>query len=127
MLGATLDYLILRGLAHRRNLATEEQLDAVSGRASADSFEEAASKYRKLFDRFEGHLPVDPSLRYLDMGCGSGELTIAFARLGVKRSTGVDVLPRNIETAQAHARRGGAGRGIQCSCGDLRAGDPETA
>ena len=125
MLGATLDYLILRGLAHRRNLATEEQLDAVSSRASAESFEEAASKFRKLFDRFEGHLPVDPTLRYLDMGCGSGELTIAFAGLGVKRITGVDFLPRNIETAQAHARRIGTGPEVQFICRDLRAWVPE--
>jgi 2-polyprenyl-3-methyl-5-hydroxy-6-metoxy-1,4-benzoquinol methylase len=125
MLGATLDYIILRGLAHRRNLATEEQLDALSSRVSAEPFEEAASKFRKLFDRFEGHLPVDPSLRYLDMGCGSGELTIAFARLGVKRITGVDFLPRNIETAQAHARRIGTGREVQFICRDLRAWVPE--
>ncbi len=125
MLGATLDYLILRGLAHRRNLATEEQLDALSSRVSAESFEEAASKFRKLSDRFEGHLPVDPSLRYLDMGCGSGELTIAFAGLGVKRITGVDFLPRNIETAQAHARRIGIGPGVQFICRDLRAWVPE--
>src|SRR6267142_2416631 len=121
MLGATVDYFILRGLAHRRNLATEEQLDALSSRvSSAESFEEATSKFRKLFDRFEGHLPADPSLRYLDMGCGSGELTIGFARLGVKRITGVDFLPRNIETAQVHARRIGTGPEVQFICRDLR-------
>jgi SAM-dependent methyltransferase len=125
MLGATLDYFILRGLAHRRNLATEEQLDSLSGRVSVESIEEAMSKFRKLFDRFEGHLPVDPRLRYLDMGCGTGGLTLAFVTLGVKRITAVDFLPRNIEAARAHAERTGADIGVQFICRDLRAWDPE--
>jgi len=40
MLGANLDYLILRSLAHSRNLATEERLDALYSReADASSAE----------------------------------------------------------------------------------------
>lgn len=119
MFGATLDYFILRGLAHRRNLATEEQLDSLFSRVSTQSFEEAMPKFRKLIDRFEGRLPVDPGLRYLDMGCGSGELTLAFARLGVKRITGVDFLPRYIERARAHAAQIGAGQDVRFVCRDL--------
>lgn len=125
MLGATLDYFILRGLAHRRNLATEEQLDLRSRQVSARSFEEDPSKIHKILRRFEGHLPVDPGLQYLDMGCGSGELTIAFARFGVKRITGVDFLPRHIERAQACARLVGAGEGVRFLCRDLRTWVPE--
>jgi len=125
MLGATLDYLILRGLAHRRNLATEEQLDTLSGQPSAEFFDEAVSKFRKLFERFEGHLPVDPSLSYLDMGCGTGELTLAFAGLGAKHITGVDFLPRNIDRAQAYARELGTGEGVHFICRDLRAWSPD--
>src|ERR1700682_493150 len=125
MLGATLDYFILRSLAHSRSRATEEQLDSRFARVSAESLDEAVAKFRKLIDRFEGHLPVDPGLRYLDMGCGSGELTLAFARLGVKCITGVDFLPRNIERAQAHARRIGASQGVQFICRDLHAWAPE--
>jgi SAM-dependent methyltransferase len=125
MLGATLDYFILRGLAHRRNLATEEQLDSLSSKVPTGSFEDATSKFRKLFDRCEGYLPVDHSLRYLDMGCGTGGLTLAFAMLGVRHITGVDFLPRNIERAEAHARQIGAGRGVQFICRDLRAWVPE--
>ncbi len=125
MLGATLDYYILRSLAHGRNRATEEQLDARFARVSAESLDGALPKFRKLADRFEGHLPVDPGLRYLDMGCGTGELTLAFGRLGVKRITGVDFLPRNIERAQAHARRIGASPGVQFICRDLHAWVPE--
>src|SRR5437867_2891055 len=125
MLGTTLDYLVLRGLAHRRNLATEEQLDALSGQGSSKSLEESMSKFRKPFDRFEGHLPVDPGLSYLDMGCGTGGLTLAFASLGAKRITGVDFLPRNIDTARAYASKIGTGRGVQFICRDLLTWVPE--
>jgi SAM-dependent methyltransferase len=125
MLGTTLDYFVLRGFAHKRNLATEDQLDALSSQVSAGSLEEEMPKFRKLLDRFEGHLPVDHRLRYLDMGCGTGGLTLAFAGLGVQRITGVDFLPRNIERAQAHARQAGADRGVQFICRDLRAWVPE--
>ncbi|TMG74463.1 MAG: class I SAM-dependent methyltransferase [Betaproteobacteria bacterium] len=125
MLGTTLDYFILRGLAHSRNRATEEQLNRCSSQVSAESFEKEMSKFRKIIGRFEGHLPIDPGLRYLDMGCGTGELTIAFAKLGVRRITGVDVLPRRIERAQAYVRQLGMGRDVQFICGDLHAWVPE--
>ena len=125
MLGATLDYLILRALAHRRNRATEEQLDALSERASPAALEEAGSKFAKLVERFEGRLPIDPRLRYLDVGCGSGELTLAFARRGIEHVTGVDVLPRNIEAARACARRAGVGEGVQFVCRDFYEWAPE--
>jgi SAM-dependent methyltransferase len=125
MLGATLDYLILRTLAHRRNRATEEQLDSLSERASPAAIEEAGSKFAKVVERFEGHLPIDPRLRYLDVGCGSGELTLAFARRGIGRITGVDFLPRNIETARACARSAGVGEGVQFVCRDFYEWAPE--
>ena len=119
MLGATLDYLVLRALAHSRNLATEEQLDSRFGRSGAGGPEEAQAKFRKLVDRFGGHLPIDPGLRYLDLGCGTGELTLAFARRGVKRITGVDFLPRNIESARGRAAEAGLSEGVKFVCSDL--------
>src|SRR5215470_15667176 len=125
MLGATLDYLVLRALAHRRNLATEGELDARFGRASAGSLVEGESKLRKLIDRFDGRLPVAPRLRYLDLGCGSGELTLAFARLGIRRITGVDLLPRNIERARACAAQADAGEGVRFVRCDLYTWIPE--
>jgi 2-polyprenyl-3-methyl-5-hydroxy-6-metoxy-1,4-benzoquinol methylase len=125
LLGATLDYFILRGLAHRRNLATEEQLDALFARSPAESVGETAPKFLKLIDRFEGHLPVDPALRYLDLGCGAGELTLAFARLGIRRITGVDFLPRNIERARVHAAKAGVDVGVEFVCRDLYKWVPE--
>jgi len=125
MLGATLDYLILRTLAHRRNRATEEELDSLSERPSPAALEEAGSKFAKLVERFEGHLPIDPRLRYLDVGCGPGELTLAFARRGIRRITGVDFLPRNIERARVCARRAGAGEGVRFICRDFYEWTPE--
>src|SRR5258706_2990813 len=124
MLGVTLDYLFLRSLAHRRNLATEEQLDLLFSRASSSALEQAVPKLLKFVDRFDGYLPVDPKLRYLDMGCGTGELTIAFAGLGAGRVTGVDSLPRNVERARVQARRAGAGERVQFICRDLHAWVP---
>ncbi|HET7766811.1 MAG TPA: methyltransferase domain-containing protein [Burkholderiales bacterium] len=119
MLGATLDYFVLRTLAHRRNRATEEQLDSLFGRTAAGALDEAKAKARKLVDRFEGRFPIDPGLRYLDLGCGSGELTLALAGLGIRRITGVDLLPRNIERARACAEETRAGEGVRFECRDL--------
>jgi 2-polyprenyl-3-methyl-5-hydroxy-6-metoxy-1,4-benzoquinol methylase len=123
--GETVDYAILRRIAHRRNMATEEELNAFADRVSARSFEEAMPKFRKLIDRFEGHFPIDPGLRYLDMGCGSGELAVACARLGVRRITGVDIMPRNIERACAYARDMGVERNAQFICQDLHTWTPD--
>jgi len=125
MLGAMLDYFILRPLAHRRNRATEQQLDSQYGRNSERSVEDARTKLLKLVDRFEGHLPIDPRLRYLDLGCGSGELTLALAGLGAKHVTGVDFLRRNIQRANAcaaHARRGACVRFV---CADVYKWTPD--
>jgi len=125
MLGASIDYLVLRTLAHSRNRASEDQLDCEFARAGAASLDHAQAKLRKLVDRFEGRLPLDPGLSYLDLGCGSGELTLAFARRGVRRITGVDFLPRNIERARACAAGAGAGEGVRFVCSDAYRWSPE--
>lgn len=124
MFGATLDYFVLRSLAHKRGLATEEQLDAVFARPPGESADEALPKLRKLIRRFEGHLPVEPGLRYLDMGCGSGELTVALAGVGVRHITGVDFLPRNIDRALACARQARVSEGVRFVRCDLYAWVP---
>jgi len=119
MLGETLDHLLLRSLAHRRAIATEDELNRRADSLSAESLEAGVAKFTKVITRFEGAVPVDPELRYLDMGCGTGELTIAFAKLGVKRITGVDFLPRSIEKARVNAKVLGVDKDVQFVCQDL--------
>jgi SAM-dependent methyltransferase len=126
MLGSSLDYMILRGIAHRRNLATENELDSSFGDVSTATTDDALPKMRKLIERFEGHLPLSPTLRYLDMGCGTGELTVALARLSGAHVTGVDFLPRSIERAIAYAERVGAPQQTHFVCQDLHEWQPES-
>jgi 2-polyprenyl-6-hydroxyphenyl methylase/3-demethylubiquinone-9 3-methyltransferase len=45
-------------------------------------------------------------VRLLDIGCGGGVLTEEFARAGC-RVTGIDISPRSIAIAQAHAQKDG--------------------
>ena len=124
MLGAMFDYFILRPFAHGRNRATEQQLDALYSETSTRSVEAARTKLLKLVDRFDGHLPIDPRLRYLDLGCGSGELTLALAGLGAENVTGVDFLRRNIQRAKACAAQAGCER-VQFVCADVYEWIPE--
>jgi SAM-dependent methyltransferase len=123
MLGETLDYWVLKGLAHRRNLATEEELNSRAGGATAQTFKAAMPKMRKLMRRFGGRLSADPAKRYLDMGCGTGELTLALARMGAGQITGVDFTPRAIETARTHAARLGLAN-VHFECCDLHTWNP---
>lgn len=124
MLGP-LDYYLLRPFVHPWNRATEESLDVSYAAASAQAYEAALPKLRKILARFEGALETRPGLRYLDMGCGTGELSIALARLGAGHVTGVDILPRAIARARAFAGELQAGDAVQFVCEDLHAWAPE--
>lgn len=120
MLGETFDYWLLKTLAHRRNYATEAELDARAANTTPQSFDSQMPKMEKLLRRFGAHLPLDRSRSYLDMGCGTGELTLALAGMGAGRITGVDFLPRSIATAKSHAARLGIAN-AQFVCADLHA------
>jgi len=117
-------YYLLRCLAHRRERATEEQLDAAAGRISEPDVAHGVGKAHKLIARFKGRIPADPDLSYLDMGCGGGDLTIALGQLGLRKVTGVDFLARNIERARALAVKHGLSGRIEFVCADLRAWEP---
>ncbi len=52
---------------------------------------------------------VKPGQSFLDVGCGSGILTIAAARLGCARPLGVDCDPACIEVSRENARANGVG------------------
>ncbi len=49
-----------------------------------------------------------PSARVLDLGCGTGRLTVALAQDG-HRVTGIDPAPASLEAAAAKAKRAGIG------------------
>lgn len=119
MFGQTLDYFLLRPFAHSRNIATEAELNARAEDVSLEMIEAGIARLRKRIDLFQGAFPLDPELRYLDMGCGTGELTIALAKLGCRRVTGVDIVPRNIATCRRLAERLGVGDRVEFLCQDL--------
>ncbi|MFI5255587.1 MAG: 50S ribosomal protein L11 methyltransferase, partial [Candidatus Limnocylindrales bacterium] len=55
----------------------------------------------------------------LDLGCGSGVLAIAAARLGATRVLGLDVDPLAVETTAANARRNRVARVVRAQRGSL--------
>jgi SAM-dependent methyltransferase len=122
MLGTSLDYMLLRALAHSRNKATEDELNG--SHASSLEPEQLTSKLPKIIDRYEGHFPIDPRLRYLDMGCGSGELTLGLAKMGLPHIVGVDVMPRFVNSARENARALGLADRVEFVCADLRTWRP---
>jgi ribosomal protein L11 methyltransferase len=61
--------------------------------------------------------------RVLDVGCGSGILAIAAARLGAASVLGVDTDPIAIESTRANAERNGLGDRIVARHGSLPSGD----
>ena len=124
MFGKTVDYWLLRPLAHSRNRATEAELDARSRENPVD-YDGAVPKLAKLMARFGGRFPVDPRLSYLDMGCGAGEYALALACLGALDVTGVDFVPRRIEEARAGAQRLGFAHRVHFECADLRIWEPD--
>lgn len=65
-----------------------------------------------------------PGARVLDVGCGSGILAIAAARLGAADILGVDIDPIAIEATDANARRNRLVRVIRSRVGSLPSGEP---
>jgi|GEM_PF-1357075 len=128
MLGEKIDYWLLRPLAHARNRATEEELDREGSTSLLG--DQQATKLPAILDRFEGHFPLSPSLRYLDIGCGSGELTLALARRireTYKRApqiVGVDFLPRFVQRARAIASGSGLEEHVRFECADIHHWEP---
>jgi SAM-dependent methyltransferase len=124
MFGETLDYFFLRPLAHCRNIATEAELNARADDISLETIEAGFARLRKRIDVFGAAFPLDPNLRYLDMGCGTGELTLALAKLGCRRITGIDIVPRNIATCRRLAEQLGFGGAVEFLCQDLNGWNP---
>ena len=97
MFGDNVDYTILKLLTHSCNLATEEQLASTP----AYTLDEARAYLEKACKLYFGNiLPIDPSLSYLDLGCGTGQLSIGLTLSGVEDVTGIDIVDRNVGMAK---------------------------
>src|SRR5215470_2457729 len=57
--------------------------------------------------------------RVLDLGCGSGEVSLVAARLGAVQVTGIDLVPEMVATAQRQAAETGLGARVEFRVGDV--------
>jgi len=126
MFGARIDYLILRPFTHKRNLASEAALDEKCKQKEID-LGAAQARLQRLMDRFEGRLPLDAELRYLDVGCGAGDIAIALAKAGCKHVTGIDILPLQIADAEFNAHRHGVADRVRFVCKDIHEWSPPSS
>lgn len=62
---------------------------------------------------------VTPQKTLLDIGTGSGILTIAAALLGAKESMGIDIDELSVKTARENAERNGVSKVVSFEMGDL--------
>jgi len=105
MFGEQIDLRILRRLTHDRRRQTQGELDREAEHPTFDLEEATAYLDRVREHLFRGDLPVDPTLSYLDVGCGMGRLSLGLARAGISDVTGIDLVPHNIRAAETLARR----------------------
>lgn len=125
MFGAKVDYLILRPFSHCRNKASEEELDAGAGSETFFDSDKAVMRLKKLMTRLEGRFSCSENLRYLDVGCGTGDITIAMTLLGARDVTGIDIVPRNIAAAERYSKQVGMKNGARFICGDVHRWEPD--
>jgi SAM-dependent methyltransferase len=112
MFGSHIDYHLLRPLTHARGLqARPTDTPAVTDKPQA--------RLQKLIDRLGGRLPLAPDKRYLDIGCGPGDLTLALARASGGLVTGIDVVQRYIDRAREDATREGLTERARFCCTDI--------
>ena len=115
MFGETVDYWLLKPLTHERNRATDDELDREAGQPdrprkdapahSAYTLEQARDYARKAAELyFRGHFPLDPELSYLDLGCGTGRLSIGLSLLGITSIVGMDIVKRDVSVANTIAK-----------------------
>jgi ribosomal protein L11 methyltransferase len=60
-----------------------------------------------------------PAVTLIDVGCGSGILTIAGMKLGVASAVGVDIDPTAVANARENARANGIGTGLVFEVGSI--------
>ena len=88
------------------------------GRAFGTGTHETTRLCLALLDRRLAEVPV---ARCLDVGCGSGILSVAVARLGVPHVVALDIDSQAVAATRENATRNGVERRVSALCGDLRA------
>ena len=78
---------------------------------------------RLCLEALEAVADRGPLGRALDVGCGSGILSIAAVKLGATRALGVDIDPIAIEATHANARHNRVGRRVRAREGSIPSGD----
>jgi ribosomal protein L11 methyltransferase len=78
---------------------------------------------RLCLEALEAVADRGPLGRALDVGCGSGILSIAVVKLGATRALGLDIDPIAIEATLANARHNRVGRRVRAREGSLPSGD----
>ncbi len=85
--------------------------DAING--SVD-YEQWADFYERELHRFE----IGKTSLVLDLGCGTGSMTLALARRGYDM-TGIDISPEMLNVARARAEKAGVSERILWLCQDM--------
>lgn len=70
---------------------------------------------RLMLAEIERALAAEDAASVLDVGCGSGVLSVAAARLGARQVTAIDVDPAAIEATTTNARRNGVADSVAVS------------
>jgi ribosomal protein L11 methyltransferase len=78
---------------------------------------------RLCLEALEARADRGPLGRALDVGCGSGILSIAAVKLGATRALGVDIDPIAIEATLANARHNRVGKRVRAREGTIPSGD----
>ena len=94
MFGSRIDYMLLRTLAHDANIASESDLneDDTNPVVLESRLGGGQQRLERLRRVFGSGFPIDPDLRYLDVGCGEGEMPAALALAGCTSVTGVEIV-----------------------------------
>lgn len=104
MLGETVDYHLLRLFAHDRNRATDADLANYKPRFDREA---VRAKFAAFNQRIGGRFPIGSHLRYLDVACGDGSLSVGVLLAGGGYVTAIESVARTVK--KAHAKAAAAG------------------
>ena len=96
------------------NAAGRTVLDLEPGLAFGTGTHETTRLCLELLEKY-----ITPGCDFLDMGCGSGILSVAALLLGAKSAVGVDIDPLAVKTAVENAKTNGVEEKFTGICGNL--------